>query len=110
MFQLQSADQIAAELADELLQSESLNLINSMRSVLSSVDVCLALSGLLQQLSVGMTTSTDDGAGRSVDGVSISKSSYRLLFSGNLGLGALAESSRQMADLRYSLCDLTFEI
>ena len=99
MFQLQSADQIAAELANELLQSDSLRLINSMQMSLSSVDVCLGLSGLLQQLNVGMNSS-EDGAGKTSDSASINKSPYRLLFSGSLGLGALAESSRQMADLR----------
>lgn len=98
MFHLQSADQIAAELADELLQNESHHLLSAMQMTLSSVDVCLALSALLQQLSVGMSS---DAAARNVDAVSGIKSSYRLLFSGSLGLGALAESSRQMADLRY---------
>lgn len=97
MFQLQSADQIAKQMADELLESESLNLLNTMQMALSSVDVCMALSALLQQLSVGMK----GGDSKLVDVAAYrDKGSFRLLFNGALGLGALAESSRQMADLR----------
>lgn len=95
MFQLQSADQIAKQIADELLESESLHLLNAMQMALSSVDVCMALSALLQQLSVGM-----NGGEAKLTDVSFNKSPFRLLFNGALGLGSLAESSRQMADLR----------
>lgn len=104
MFQLLSADQIAKEIADELLQTESLNLLNAMQMALSSVDVCLALHALLQQLSVGMST---DGAKNLVSTPS-SKNQYRLFFSGSLGLGALAESSRQMADIRWLIVSLVY--
>lgn len=98
MFQLESADQIAREIADELLESKSLNLLNATQMALSSVDVCMALSVLLQQLSVGM----NGGNEKSSDVFLSGKSTLRLLFNGALGLGALAESSRQMADLRYA--------
>lgn len=101
MFQLQSADQIAQQISDELLESESIHLLNAMQMALSSVDICMALSVLLQQLSAGMS-----GGGRvKANDVHISnKSHFRLLFSGSLGLGALSESSRQMADLRFVFC------
>ena len=96
MFQLENADQIAREIADELLENESLNLLETVQMSLSSVDICMALSVLLQQLSVGM-----NGGDSKFGEVSFSnKSPFRLLFNGILGLGALAESSRQMADLR----------
>jgi hypothetical protein len=96
MFQLESADQIARDIADELLENESINLLNAVQMALSSVDICLALSVLLQQLSVGM-----NGGDPKFGEISFNnKSSFRLLFNGSLGLGALAESSRQMADLR----------
>lgn len=96
MFQLESADQIAREIANELLENKSLDLLNAMHIALSSVDVCMALSVLLQQLSVGM----NGGNAKSSDIFLGGKSPLRLLFNGALGLGALAESSRQMADLR----------
>ena len=99
MFQLQSADQIAKQIADELLEGESLHLLNAMQMALSSIDVCMALSSLLQQLSVGMKGDNP----KLVDMTYRDKSTFRLLFNGALGLGALAESSRQMADLRYFL-------
>lgn len=95
MFQLQSADQIARQIANELLENESYHLLNAMQMALSTVDICMALSALLQQLSVGMS-----GDVKAVDVPTSNKSPFRLLFSGSLGLGALAESSRQMADLR----------
>jgi hypothetical protein len=96
MFQLESADQIAREIADELLEGESLNLLDTVQMSLSSVDICMALSVLLQQLSVGM-----NGGVPKLSEVSFTKQSpFRFLFNGVLGLGALAESSRQMADLR----------
>lgn len=97
MFQLQSADQIARQLADELLESDALHLLNAMQMALSSVDVCMALSSLLQQLSVGMNGANN---AKTIDSQFNTKSPFRLLFNGALGLGALAESSRQMADLR----------
>ncbi|KZS06139.1 Nuclear pore complex protein Nup160 [Daphnia magna] len=100
MFQLESADQIAREIANELLENKSLDLLNAMHIALSSVDVCMALSVLLQQLSVGM----NGGNAKSSDIFLGGKSPLRLLFNGALGLGALAESSRQMADLRLGLC------
>lgn len=96
MFQLQSADLIARLIAGELLESDSLHLLNAIQMTLSSTDVCMALSILLQQLSVGMS-GVDT---RLSDIVYNNKSPFRLLFNGALGLGALAESSRQMADLR----------
>ena len=97
MFQLQSADQIARQLADELLECDSLNLLDGMQMALSSVDVYMALSCLLQQLSVGMSGAADN---KLTDNQFSGNSPFRLLFNGSLGLGALAESSRQMADLR----------
>ena len=103
MFQLDSADQIAAGMADELIQSESsLNLLNSMQMALSSVDICTALSALIQQLNVNGSSSRIEVPVVELD--KEGKNSFRLLFNGSLGLGALAESSRQMADLRLALC------
>ena len=100
MFQLQSADQIAKDIANELIQTDPLSLLDSINAELSTVDFCLALSALLQQLSVGMTNSVRDDQGNKIPEVS-TKSSFHLLFKGSMGLGALVESARQMADLRY---------
>lgn len=99
MSQLQSADQIASQFADELLQDDSLHLVNDIQMAMTGVDICLALSALLQHLSVVM----GDETARQIEThlPAVNKSPYRLLFHGTLGLGALSESSRQMADLRY---------
>jgi len=104
MFELQSADQIAHTLAEELLEDDSSKLLDAMQMALSSVDVCLALSALLQQLSVSMR------GGQEAKSIDMDQSPsfrfggggthFQLLFAGALGLGALTESARQMADLR----------
>ena len=79
-----------------------------MQVTLSSVDVCLALNALLQQLSVSMMRCQESQEAKSIDldqsvASRFSGSHYHLLFGGTLGLGALTESARQMADLRYSI-------
>ena len=104
MFELQSADQIAHTLAEELLEDDSSKLLDAMQMALSSVDVCLALSALLQQLSVSMR------GGQEAKSIDMDQSPsfrfggggthFQMLFAGALGLGALTESARQMADLR----------
>lgn len=99
MSQLQSADQIAYQFADELLQDDSLHLVTTIQMAMSNVDICLALSALLQHLSVAMGDETARMIETNLPGVN--KSPFRLLFHGALGLGALSESSRQMADMRY---------
>ena len=98
MFQLQSADQIAKEIANELLQSDPLNLLNLMNATVSSSSICHSLSTLLQQLGVDMSNTKGDQDTISPD--IIAKAQYKLLFNGTLGLSAIAESARQMADLR----------
>jgi len=102
MFQLQSADQIAKDIANELIQNEPLSLLDCINTELASIDFCLALSALLQQLSVGMTNTRVEQHNKIAQVPS--KSSFNMLFNGAMGLGALVESARQMADLRLALC------
>ena len=107
MFQLQSADQIAKDIANELIQNDSLSLLDCINAELASIDFCLALSALLQQLSVGMANVRNDQHNKIAQVPA--KSSFHMLFNGAMGLGALVESARQMADLRYIAVLLAFK-
>lgn len=103
MFQLQGADQIALDIANELLQCGTLILLESMHISTSSSDICLALSALLQQLGVDMSNESNDKV-KSIGSDIVAKAQYQLLFNGSLGISALTESSKQMADLRSPEC------
>lgn len=107
MFQLQSADQIAKEIANELLQADALNLLHLMNSAVTSSSICLSLSTLLQQLGVDMSQSVARShADVALHGDAVAKTRYRFLFSSGLGFSAISESSRQMADLRSAIFQL----